>query len=171
MCLGICGDLLLRSVNSIVAALTKTSTPVAWAGVILFVSGRPLCPEPERFSESSAGRCGKVTYLSYTALGRSSEKVIWLIQPLQNSQCPQGGKEMHIESEFSHLLPLKSGSTDISLFIVPRFYISWSCHSGEESKRSFLRGSTQQPLGIFSILWLLDILESQASSGRCVRGV
>ena len=62
--------MLLRSVNSIVAALTKTSTPVAWAGVILFVSGRPLCPEPERFSENSAGRCGKVTYLSYTALGR-----------------------------------------------------------------------------------------------------
>ena len=142
MCLGICGDLLLRSVNSIVAALTKTSTPVAWAGVIFFISRRLLCSEPERFSESSAGRCGKVTYLSYTALGRSSEKVILLTQQLQPSQCSQGGKEMHIDSEFSHLLPLKLGSTDVSLFIVPSFYISWSCHSGEESKRSFLRGSS-----------------------------
>lgn len=123
MCLGICGDLLLRRVNSVVAGLTKISTSVTWVGAILFVSGRPP-QDQDSLLEGRAGRCGKVPFLSYTSLGRSSEEVIWLTQPLQTSQCAQGGEKMHIYSRFSLLLPLKPGSTEVTLFIIPSFCIS-----------------------------------------------
>lgn len=63
MCLGICGDLLLRSLNSVVAGLTKTSTLVAGAGAILFTAARPpFPPELGNLPGGSAGRCGKAPF-------------------------------------------------------------------------------------------------------------
>lgn len=41
MCLGICGDWLLRSFNSIMAGLTKTSMLEASASAMLFTTVRP----------------------------------------------------------------------------------------------------------------------------------
>lgn len=42
MCLGICGDLLLKSFNSVVAGLTKTSTLSGYIGAMLLTLVRTI---------------------------------------------------------------------------------------------------------------------------------
>lgn len=88
MCLGICGDWLLRSFNSIVAGLTETSMLVASAGAMLFAT---LCtkarPHPGA-RKLAGGQCMHAqegplpvhTHPLAAVLRRSR----WLTQPFAN---------------------------------------------------------------------------------------
>ena len=81
MCLGIREDLSLRSVNSAVAGLAKTSVPIAWTGVVPSIS--PRSPEPGQLCRRGCGQLWEGPLLLHIhplsgVLGGSS----WLTQPL-----------------------------------------------------------------------------------------
>lgn len=159
MCLGICGDWLLRSFNSVVAGLMKTSMLGASAGAVLFTTARPhpRARKPDRGGCAHAWK-GPLPLYSHPLVGvmRTS---CWLTQPFANPSIFLGW----METCSFWILPYTSSEVRVcrrlpALFLLPSFCFLWSYHSGRSE------GKPSQRLSIsvhYSIIWSTQHLDFQ----------